>query len=76
MSRKGCSKLFQLQVSFVVVVVVVFFQITRTQICPYFPLHLKVIKLLQLRDAIRKRKISDLEMKFELTSLRVLISSR
>ena len=45
MSLKACSKLFQLQVSFVVVVVVVvffFFQITRTQICQYFPLHFKV----------------------------------
>ena len=43
MSLRGCSKLFQLQVSFVVVVVVFFFfQITRTQICQYFPLHFKV----------------------------------
>ena len=72
MSLRGCSKLFQLQVSFVVVVVVVVlfsFKLRGHRYASTFPYTLRY-KVIATKG--RKRN----SMKFELTTLGVLINSR
>ena len=66
MSLKACSKLFQLQVSFVVVVVVVFFSSFKLREHKYASTFLYTLRyeVIAIKGCNRKRKLSELEMKF------------
>ena len=66
MSLKACSKLFQLQVSFVVVVVVVVFFSFKLREHKYASTFLYTLRYeaIAIKGCNRKRKLSELEMKF------------
>ena len=67
MSLKACSKLFQLQVSFVLVVVVVVvffsFKLREHKYASTFLYTLRY-EVIAIKGCNRKRKLSELEMKF------------